>query len=217
MSDITVFLADDHAIVRDGLRYLLDAQPDIKVIGDAANGRDAVKLVSELCPDIVIMDIAMPELNGIDATQKISQVCSSQVIILSMHSTINHIFRSLNAGARGFVLKESAGIEVVKAVRAVHAGHHYLNPKISDSLIEDYIHLAAISGAGGPLSNLSPRECEVLQFVVEGKTNAEIAQILSISVKTVETYRSRFMIKLGIDDFPSLIKLAIQHGVTPLE
>jgi DNA-binding NarL/FixJ family response regulator len=217
MSNITVFLADDHAIVRDGLRYLLDAQPDIKVIGDAANGRDAVQLVSELCPDIVIMDIAMPQLNGVDATQKISQVCPSQVIILSMHSTIDHIFRSLNAGARGFVLKESAGIEVVKAVRAVHAGHHYLSTKISDSLIDDYINLAAISGAGGPLSSLSPRECEVLQLVVEGKTNAEIAQILSISVKTVETYRSRFMVKLGIDDLPSLIKLAIQHGVTPLE
>ena len=216
MSNITVYLADDHAIVRDGLRYLLDAQPDIKVIGDAANGREAVQQVSELCPDIVIMDIAMPQLNGIDATLKISQICSSQVIILSMHSTIEHIFRSLNAGARGFVLKESAGIEVVKAVRAVHAGHHYLSPKISDSLIEDYVNLAEISGVGGPLSSLSPREREVLQFVVEGKTNTEIAQILSISVKTVETYRSRFMVKLGIKDFPSLIKFAIQHGVTPL-
>ena len=115
------------------------------------------------------------------------------------------------------MLKESAGIEVVKAVRAVHAGHHFLSPKISDSLIEDYINLATISGSGGLLSSLSPREREVLQFVVEGKTNAEIAQILSISVKTVETYRSRFMAKLGINDFPSLIKFAIQHGVTPLE
>ena len=217
MSNITVYLADDHAIVRDGLRYLLDAQPDIKVIGDAANGREAVQQVSELCPDIVIMDIAMPQLNGIDATLKISQVCSSQVIILSMHSTIEHIFRSLNAGARGFVLKESAGIEVVKAVRAVHDGHIYLSPKISDSLIENYVNLASVSGAGGPLSSLSPREREVLQFVVEGKTNAEIAQIISISIKTVETYRSRFMVKLGINDFPSLIKFAIQHGVTPLE
>ena len=217
MNSITVFLADDHAIVRDGLHYLLDAQSEITVIGDAGDGREAVQLVSSLCPDIVIMDIAMPQLNGIDATLKISQICSSKVIILSMHSSIEHIFRSLNAGARGFVLKESAGIEVVKAIRAVHAGHHYLSPKIYDSLIEDYVSLAAISGTVGPISSLSPREREVLQLVVEGKTNAEIALILSISVKTVETYRSRFMLKLGINDFPSLIKFAIQHGITPLE
>ena len=217
MNSITVFLADDHAIVRDGLHYLLDAQSDITVIGDAGDGRETVQLVSSLCPDIVIMDITMPQLNGIDATLKISQICSSKVIILSMHSSIEHIFRSLNAGARGFVLKESAGIEVVKAIRAVHAGHHYLSPKIYDSLIEDYVSLAAISGTVGPISSLSPREREVLQLVVEGKTNAEIALILSISVKTVETYRSRFMLKLGINDFPSLIKFAIQHGITPLE
>lgn len=217
MNSITIFLADDHAVVRYGLQYLLDAQPDFQVIGDASDGREAVQQVLELRPDIVIMDIAMPQLNGIDATLKISQKSSSQVIILSIHSTIEHIFRSLTAGARGFVLKDSAGIEVVNAVRAVHAGHHYFSPKISDSLIEDYINLAAISGAGRPLSSLSPREREVLQFVVEGKTNAEIAHVLSISVKTVETYRSRFMVKLGINDLPSLVKFAIQHGVTPLE
>lgn len=218
MSEIRVFLADDHTIVRDGLRYLLDAQPDIKVIGDASNGREAVMRVRDCLPNIVLMDIAMPELNGIDATQKINIDCpESKVIILSIHTTTEHIFRSFDAGARGYLLKESAGGEVVKAIRFVHAGHYYLTTKLSDNLIDDYINLANISGSGGPLSSLSSREREVLQFVVEGKPNAEIGEILSISIKTVETYRSRFMTKLGINDLPTLVKFAIMHGITPLE
>ncbi|MFQ5857358.1 MAG: response regulator [Anaerolineae bacterium] len=215
---ITVFLADDHAVVRDGLRFLLEAQPDISVIGDAANGRDAVRLVAQLCPDVVIMDIAMPELNGIEAARKIGEVCpSTQVIILSMHSTTEHIFRALQAGARGYLLKESAGIEVVNAVRAVHAGHRYLSPKISDGLIDDYVRQREAAGAKSPLARLSPREREVLQLVVEGKSSAEIADMLSLSLKTIETYRSRLMRKLGISDLPGLVKFAIQHGLTPLE
>jgi len=215
---ITVFLADDHAVVRDGLRVLLEAQPDISVTGDAANGRETVRLVAQLCPDVVIMDIAMPDLNGIEATQQICEVCpSAQVIILSMHSTTEHIFRALQAGARGYLLKESAGIEVVNAVRAVHAGHRYLSPKISDWLIDDYIRQRRAVEGKGPLARLSPREREVLQLVVEGKSNAEIANILSLSLKTVETYRSRLMRKLGISDLPSLVKFAVQHGLTPLE
>ena len=215
---ITVFLADDHAVVRDGLRVLLEAQPDISVIGDAANGRAAVHLVAQLCPDVVIMDIAMPDLNGIEAARKISEVCpSTQVIILSMHSTTEHIFRALQAGARGYLLKESAGIEVVNAVRAVHAGHRYLSQKISDWLIDDYVRQRQAAGAKSPLARLSPREREVVQLVVEGKSNAEIAGILSLSLKTVETYRSRLMHKLGISDLPGLVRFAIQHGLTPLE
>jgi len=215
---ITVFLADDHAVVRDGLRVLLEAQPDIRVIGDAANGREAVRLVAQLCPDVVVMDIAMPDLNGIEATQQIREVCpSAQVIILSMHSTTEHIFRALQAGARGYLLKESAGIEVVNAVRAVHAGHRYLSQKISDRLIDDYVRQRQAAEAKGPLARLSPREREVMQLVAEGKSNAEIAGILSLSLKTVETYRSRLMRKLGISDLPALVKFAIQHGLTPLE
>ena len=137
---ITVFLADDHAVVRDGLRLLLEAQPDLSVIGDAANGREAVRRVARLCPDIVVIDIAMPELNGIEAAREIGEVCpSTQIIILSIHSTSEHIFRALQAGARGYLLKESAGIEVVNSVRAVHAGHRYLSQKISDSLVDDYV------------------------------------------------------------------------------
>lgn len=215
---ITVFLADDHAVVRDGLRLLLEAQPDLSVIGDAANGREAVRRVARLCPDIVVIDIAMPELNGIEAAREIGEVCpSTQIIILSIHSTIEHVFRALQAGARGYLLKESAGIEVVNAVRAVHAGHRYLSPKISDSLVDDYVRQRQSAEAKSPLARLSPREREVLQLVVEGKSSAEIADTLSLSVKTVETYRTRLMHKLGVSDLPGLVKFAIQHGLTPLE
>jgi DNA-binding NarL/FixJ family response regulator len=215
---ITVFLADDHAVVRDGLRALLEAQPDIRVVGDAADGREAVGQVARLGPDVAVIDIAMPELNGIEAAREIGEVCpSSQVIILSMHSTTEHIFRALQAGARGYLLKESAGIEVVNAVRAVYAGHRYLSQKISDRLIDDYVRQRQAAEAKSPLARLSPREREVLQLVVEGKSSAEIADTLSLSVKTVETYRSRLMLKLGISDVPGLVKFAIQHGLTPLE
>jgi DNA-binding NarL/FixJ family response regulator len=215
---ITVFLADDHAVVRDGLRFMLQAQPDIQVIGAAANGRDALRQVAKLRPDVVVMDIAMPEMNGIEAAWEIGQVCpSTQVVFLSMHATPEHVFRSLQAGARGYLLKESAGIEVVDAVRAVHAGRRYLSAKISDQLVDDYVQRRQASGAKGPLARLSPREWEVLQLVVEGKSSTEIADMLFLSPKTVETYRSRLMQKLGLHDLPSLVKFAIQHGLTPLE
>jgi DNA-binding NarL/FixJ family response regulator len=164
------------------------------------------------------MDIAMPELNGIEATRRTRITCpSTQVIILSIYSTEEHVSRALQAGARGYVLKESAGIEVVNAVRAVHSGHHYLSQKLSDQLIDDYLHQIKTSGERSPLARLSPRENEVLQLVVEGKSSAEIASALSLSVKTIETYRSRIFQKLDIDDLPSLVKFAIQHGLTPLD
>ncbi|HET92044.1 MAG TPA: response regulator transcription factor [Chloroflexi bacterium] len=212
---ITVFLADDHAVVRDGLRFLLDAQPDIEVIGDASNGREAVQRVLELEPDVVILDIAMPELNGIDAAAQISELYPpARVIILSMHSSSEHIFRALQAGARGYLVKESAGLEVAEAVRTVAAGRRYMSQEISDVMIEDYVRQREVQS---PLASLSSREREILQLVVEGKSSAEIADILYLSPKTVGTYRSRLMQKLGINDLPTLIKFAIQHGLTPLE
>jgi DNA-binding NarL/FixJ family response regulator len=215
---ITVFLADDHAVVRDGLRFLLEAHENIEVIGDAANGRDAVEQAARLCPDVVILDIAMPDLNGIEATRQIGKTCpSAQVVILSMHSTSEHVFRALQAGARGYLLKESAGVEVVNAVRAVHAGHRYLSQKISDQVIDDYVRQRESDEATSPLARLSPREQEILQLVVEGQSSAEIANLLSLSSKTVETYRSRLMQKLGIGDLPGLVKFAVKHGLTPLE
>jgi len=213
---ISVILADDHTIVRDGLRHLLDAQPDIKVIGDAANGREAVQQVVNLHPDIVVMDIAMPELNGIEATRMIVDRCpDTRVIILSMHSTTEHLRRAFKAGADGYLLKESAGNEVVDAVRAVHANHRYLSQKLSDKLINDYGRLAL--EVEGPLNQLSPREIEVLQLIVEGKSNNEIADTLCLSPKTIETYRSRLMSKLDIHDLPGLVKFAILHGLISLD
>lgn len=212
---IRVLLADDHAVVRDGLRALLEAQEDIKVVGDAANGREVVRQVQQLHPDVVVMDIAMPEMNGVEATQQIHDVCpSAQVLILSMHSTTEHIFRALQAGARGYLLKDSAGSEVVDAVRVVHAGRRYLSHKIAATVVDDYI---AEHHRTSPLEGLSRRERQILQLVAEGKSSAEVAAILFLSPKTVDTYRSRMMTKLGINDLPSLVKFAIQYGVTQLD
>jgi RNA polymerase sigma factor (sigma-70 family) len=215
---ITVFLADDHTVVRDGLQYLLEAQPDIEVVGDAGDGREAVRQVAELKPNVAIVDITMPELNGIDATYQIRQICpSTEVIILSMHANTRHVTRALQAGAHGYLIKESAGIEVVNAVRAVCSGHRYLSQKISDSVIDDYMRQSSVSEFKSPLELLSEREREVLQLVVEGKSSVEIAAILNLSPKTVESYRSRLMQKLEIGDLPSLVRFAIQQGLTPLE
>jgi DNA-binding NarL/FixJ family response regulator len=212
---IKVFLADDHAVVRDGLRVLLEAQSDISVVGDAANGREALRLVLQRHPDVVVMDIAMPELNGIEATQQIHDASpSTQVLILSMHSTTEHIFRALQAGARGYLLKDSAGTEVVDAVRVVHAGRRYLSQKIASTVLDDYI---SDRNRASPLDTLSPRERQILQLVAEGNSSVEAAAMLFLSPKTVDTYRSRMMQKLGIGDLPSLVKFAIQHGVTQLD
>jgi len=214
---ITVFIADDHAVVRDGLRLLLEEQPDIKVIGDASNGRDAVRQVAQLCPDVLIADVAMPELNGIEVTQKISETCAfTRVIILSMYSTSEHIFRALQSGASGYLLKEAAGIEVVNAIREVHSGGRYLSKKLSDKGIDSYMRERESAEAKSPLASLSTREREILQFVVEGKSSSEIAEILHLSPKTVETYRSRLMQKLGVSNVAGLVKFAVQHGLTAL-
>ena len=213
---ITVFICDDHAVVRDGLRFMLEAQGNIKVIGEASNGREAVKKVKELKPEIVIMDIVMAELNGIDATE---QICkenpSTRVIMLSMRSSTEPILRSLKAGASGYILKESAGRELVNAIYSVHEGKRYLSSKVSDQMMGAW--LGKEESLRDPLAVLSQREREVLQLVVEGKTSAEIAEMLFLSIKTVKTYRSRLMVKLGLKDIPSLIKFAIQHGLTSIE
>lgn len=216
---INIFLADDHAIVRDGLKLLLETQSDLKVIGDAANGRDAVQQVVQLNPHIVIMDIAMPELNGIEAVRQILALCpATQIIMLSMHASSEHILRALEAGARGYLLKESAGIELVNAIRTIQAGKRYLSQKLSSELIDESIGQYELGGLKkDPLARLSSREREILQLVVEGKPSVEIADILGLSPKTVETYRSRLTQKLGINDLPALVKFAIQHGLTSLE
>ena len=215
---MTVLIADDHAVVRDGLRSMMEIDGDIKVIGDASNGREAVDKVAQLCPDVAIVDIAMPELNGIDATRKILHVCpSTRVIILSMYSSTEHIVRALRAGALGYVLKESAGIEVVNAIRAVYDGHRYLSERILDTVIDDYLHSRDTVGTDSPLARLSLREREILQLVVEGKSSVEVAKIIGLSPKTVETHRSRLMKKLEVGDMVGLIKFGVQHGLIPIE
>ncbi len=211
---IRVLLADDHGIVRDGLRVLLENESDMTVVGEAENGRQAIRQVSELCPDVVVMDIAMPELNGIDATHSVLEICpDTRVVILSMLSTTEHIFRAFQSGARGYVLKESAGVELVAAIRSVHAGTHYLSRKISDISTEDFLFPQPASRTKSPLERLSTREREILQLVAEGNTSAEIADLLSLSPKTVETYRSRIMHKLDVHGLPELIKFALQNGI----
>jgi len=209
---ICVLLADDHAIMREGLHALLAASTGISIVGEVGNGRDAVRRTDELKPDVLVMDISMPGLNGIEAASLIRAKCpQTKIVMLSMHSSTEHVYRAFQAGASGYVLKESAGTEVIAAVRAVHAGQRYLSPALHD------VSEATMSGTGraSPLESLSARERQVLQLVVEGKSSAEIARIVHLSPKSVETYRSRLMKKLGIADVPSLVKFAIQHGVTP--
>jgi len=215
---ITILLADDHKLVRDGLRAILEGQADLAVIGAAADGREAVRQASQRCPDVVVMDLTMPQLNGIEAGHQIHEICpDTQVIILSMHANPEFVLRALQAGARGYILKETAGVEVVDAIRTVHAGQRYLSPKISDILLNDYIDLRAAADTQDPLTRLSAREREVLQFLVEGKTNEQIADLLALSPNTVHTYRGRIMQKLAIDNLPDLVKFALRYGLISLE
>jgi DNA-binding NarL/FixJ family response regulator len=215
---ISVFLADDHPVVRNGLQLILQAEADINVVGEAADGHEAVRRVEKAKPDVVVMDIAMPGLNGIEATKKIRVACpEARVLILSMHATAEHIYQALQAGAQGYLLKESAGEEVIKAVRALCKGKRYLSEKISETMVNDYLQQRALDKKKSPLESLSEREREILQLAAEGKTSAEIGRALFISPKTVETYRSRLMQKLGISDHAALIKFAIQYGVTTVE
>lgn len=209
-----ILIVDDHSIVRDGLGMILGAQGDMNVVGEARDGRDAVAKCEALQPDVIVMDIAMPELNGIEATRLICEgLPSVRVIILSMHHTNEHVFRALRAGAWGYILKESAGLEVVKAVRAVMKGQRFLGRGVE--LPRNMDCPECIPSSRSPLDRLSQREREVLQLVVEGKTSAGIADLLSLSPKSVDTYRSRLMVKLGVTNFPALVKFALLHGITP--
>jgi DNA-binding NarL/FixJ family response regulator len=212
---ISVFLVDDHRVLRDGLRILLDTQDDIEVIGEAEDGNGAIKGINSKRPDVVVMDITMPELNGIDAAQVIHETLPEVgIVILSIHSDLEHIFRALQAGAQGYLLKESAGSEVISAVRAVYLGRRYLSPSIRDLVMEAYLNNRKIQS---PLELLSMREREVLQLTVEGSSSAAIAERMNLSPKTIETYRSRLMGKLGVHDLTELVRFAIKHGITPID
>lgn len=208
---ITVYLVDDQRILRDGLRALLELHGDIRVVGESADGSAALDGILAARPDVALMDITMPGLNGIDATQSLTlRAPQVKVIILSVHSDSEHVYRAFQAGAAGYLLKESAGAEVVEAVRAVKQGRRYLSPKIADAL-------AWRRDKSSPFESLSAREREVLQLTVGGATSAAIAEKLSLSPKTVDTYRSRVMEKLGAHNLPELVRMAIKHGLTPPE
>lgn len=212
---INVFLADDHRVLRDGLRILLESQDDIEVTGEAENGNKAIEGVLAKKPNVVVMDITMPDLNGIEAAQIIHETLPEiGIVILSIHSDLEHIFRALQAGAQGYLLKESAGSEVISAVRAVYLGRRYLSPSIRDTVMEAYMQNRQTQS---PLELLSLREREVLQLTVEGHSSAAIAEKLELSPKTVETYRSRLMGKIGVHDLPELVRFAIKHGITPID
>jgi len=216
---IKVVLADDHQIVRHGLRSLLSAEPDIEVIGEADNGRAVIRLVQELSPQVVIMDISMPDLNGIEATRQIlSDFSGVKVIALSMHSDSLFVLNMFKAGASGYLLKDCALEELVKAVRTVMNRKIYLSPSISDIVVKDFvIGWSPEDSSSSAYSILTAREREVLQLMAEGKTTNQIAESLCISVKTVEAHRKQLMTKLDIHSVAELTKYAIRQGLTTLE
>lgn len=212
---IRVLLADDHTVVLDGLRGYLQAQRDVNVVGTVTTGREAVAAAQKLTPDVVLMDISMPDLDGIDATLEIRKTCpATQVVIFSMYATRDHISEALKSGARGYVLKDSDSEEIVRAVREAHAGRRFLSQKIADSVVDGF--LVAAPGTVSPLQRLSRRERQVLKLLAAGKSSPEIAEILHISRTTVVTYRSRIMQKLDIHTLAELVKFALQNGLTEL-
>jgi len=214
---IKVLLADDHKIIRDGLRSLIERHPEMEFVGEAENGRTTVKLARELEPDVIIMDISMPDLNGIDATHQIvADAPDVKVIALSMHSDKRFVVGMFKAGASGYLLKDCAFDELEQAVKTVLADHTYLSPKIATVVIQNYVpHVSADDAS--VFSVLTEREREVLQLLAEGKTTKNIASDLFLSVKTIETYRQKIMVKLDIHNLADLIKFAIREGLTSLE
>jgi two-component system response regulator NreC len=206
---IKILLADDHALVRHGFRMILSAQPDMEIVGEAGNGREAVELAQKLKPDVVVMDVAMPELNGIEATRRIIELAPrARVLALSMHKDAVYVREILRAGARGYLLKDSADADLIAAVRAVAKGEGYLSPGVSDAVLSDYRRHVT-----DPLDLLTSREREVLQLIAEGKTNKEIATSLSLSVYTVEAHRGRLMEKLNLHSTGELVRFAVRSGL----
>lgn len=215
MKKISVLLADDHTVVRQGLRSLLAAEPDIEVIGEAENGRQAVQMAQRLQPNVAVMDIAMPQLNGLEATRQIiREGLATRVLILSSYGDDEYVHQLTEAGASGYLIKQTAANDLIKAIREAHKGNAFFSPSISKRLL-DYYREAYVRGK--PMrrrsEQLTPREMEVLQLVAEGQVNKHIAAALSISIKTVEKHRQQLMNKLGIHDVAGLTRYAISHGV----
>ena len=214
MKSIRVLLADDHKLIRAGLVLVVQQQPDLIVIGEADDGRQAVQLVESLKPDVVVMDIGMPNLNGIEAARQITASRpDTAVVILSMHADEGYVLRALKAGARAYLLKDSATTDLVQAIRAVVEGKSFFSPAVSKVLLQDYMRKLRRSGAEDSYDLLSPREREVLQLVAEGKSNKEVANLLNLSTYTVETHRAKIMQKLNLKGVPELILYAVRKGI----
>jgi DNA-binding NarL/FixJ family response regulator len=214
---LRVLLADDHRIVREGLRALIEGQADMEVVGQARTGREAVRLARELAPDLVVMDVAMPDLNGVEAARQIVQANpEAKVLALSMHSDAQFVARMLEAGASGYLLKDGAFDELEAGIRQVAEGKTYLSPAIAGTVVKDYVRRMGGSETED-ISPLSPREREVLQLLAEGLVSKQIAARLGLSVKTIETHRGRLMDKLGLRSVAELTKYAIRQGITQLE
>jgi DNA-binding NarL/FixJ family response regulator len=211
---IRIVLADDHTIIRSGLKLLLEQQPNFKIVAEAEDGRQAVELVSKHHPDVVIADIGMPQLNGIEATRQIvAQDPHPDVVILSMHSDESYVLRALKAGARAYILKNSAEADLIRAVRAVSEGKSFFSPVISKMLLEDYVRRVREKEVEDSYDLLTPREREILQLLAEGKTNKDVANILNLSLYTVETHRGNILQKLNLHSVPELILYAVRRGI----
>jgi two-component system response regulator NreC len=218
MRKITVILAEDHTIVRKGIRSLLDNEADIEVIGEAENGREAIEKVEQLSPDIILMDSTMPILNGLEATRQIGKRFPEvKVLVLTMHTNEEYIFQFLQVGASGYLVKQSAPNELVAAIHAVFQGDYYLSPSISKTVIEEYVRQAKAAGSEDSYETLTDREREVLQLITEGYSNREVAEQLHISVKTVGVHRINLMHKLNIHNMTELTKYAIRKGIISLD
>ncbi len=217
MTKIRVLICDDHTILREGIRLLLNSQPDMEVVAEAVDGREAVDKAREFKPDVILMDIAMPLLNGLEATKQIRRdQPAARVLVLTMYESDEYVAQMLEAGAAGYVLKKVAGSELVYAIRAVYQGEAFLYPSITKRLVEDYLRRVESGQERDTFNGLTDREREVLQLIAEGHTNKEIADLLNLSVRTVQNHRAHIMEKLGMHDRGELIKYAIQKGIIEL-
>jgi two-component system, NarL family, response regulator NreC len=211
---IRILLADDHNVMRGGLRVLLERQPEFKVVGEASDGRQAVEQAEATKPDIIVLDIAMPNLSGIEAAQRISALLpNTRIIILSMHSDEGYVLRALKAGAKGYLLKDSAENDLIEAIKAVDEGKAFFSPEISNIMVEDYVREMKRRGAEDSYELLTPREREILQMLAEGKSNKHIATLLDLSLYTVETHRRNLQDKLNLHSFAELILYAVRKGI----
>ena len=213
MSEIRILLADDHAVIRSGLRLVLEREPGFRVVAEAADGKDAIRLAAELTPDVAVLDVAMPNLNGIEAARQITTTERTSVVMLSMHSDEGYVLRALNVGARGYLLKESPEEDLIAAVKAVHAGKAYFSPAISRVLVDDYVRQMRKRGLEDSYELLTAREREILQLLAEGKSNKDVAGRLGLSTYTVETHRGNLMEKLNLHSMPELILYAVRKGI----